>query len=88
MSDKMDTIKINELEIPVMGDIIGVFVTANDVLVDNLLNKFDVYVQSWDGIFKINFVNSDFTASVSSVGGFVHSVSLHANRQLIAIPKI
>lgn len=83
----MDTITINELNIPVMGNVVGVFVTANDVLVDNLLNKFDIYVQSWDGIFKINFVNKDFTASVSSVGGFVHSVSLHSKRQLIAIPK-
>lgn len=83
----MDTIVINELNIPVMGDIVGVFVSAHDVLVDNLLNKFDVYVQSWDGIFKVNFIDNQFVASVSSVGGFVHSISLHANRQLIAIPK-
>jgi hypothetical protein len=83
----MQTITINGNAVPtsIMNgfEVLGVYVTAKEAVEDNLSAKYDLYIQSWDGVYAVHSINADYVAIVGGNDGG-HVISLHANRKLAA----
>lgn len=81
---------INKQNVPVTvvngNEVMGVFVTVQEALNDNLIGKFDLYLNSWDGVYAVHSLNADYSAVVGGNDGG-HFVSLHADRKLMAFRK-
>lgn len=83
----METINLMGKNVPVMGDTLGVVVSAKEVISGSLLNRFDVFVTSWDGIYQVVSIDAAYRAVVKTVGGMQHSVYLNEERHLAAFFK-
>lgn len=64
----------------------GVWVTAQEVVSDNLIGQYEVYLPSWDGVSLVHSIDAEYRAIVADTTGG-RFVSLHAKRQLMAFRK-